>query len=99
LNGTFLVDAEHRCIDRRLEIQTDDIGGFFLELGIVAGNIAAKSMRLEPSFGTGAQVSTGLGLLDQNLINNNQRGRASDLRVVSGRLIPLGVAQRSTAKR
>ena len=35
LNGTFLVDAEHRCIDRRLEIQTDDIRGFFLELRIV----------------------------------------------------------------
>src|SRR5258708_3293951 len=35
LNGTFLVDAEHRCIDRRLEIQTDDIGGFFLELRII----------------------------------------------------------------
>jgi hypothetical protein len=53
LNGTFLVDAEHRCIDRRLEIQTDDIGGFFLELWIVTGNIAAQSMRLEPSFGQG----------------------------------------------
>src|SRR4029077_8562108 len=50
LNGTFLVDAEHRCIDRRLEIQTDDIGGFFLELRIVTGNIAAHSMRLEARF-------------------------------------------------
>src|SRR6516225_2030358 len=51
----FRVDAEHRCIDRRLEIQTDDIGGFFLELRIVTGNIAAQSMRLEPSFGQDAR--------------------------------------------
>src|SRR6516225_6451695 len=46
----FRVDAEHRCIDRWLEIQTENIGGFFLELRIVTGNIAAQSMRLEPSF-------------------------------------------------
>src|SRR5271165_2740308 len=26
LNGAFLVDAEYRCIDRWLEVQTDDIG-------------------------------------------------------------------------
>src|SRR6516162_8658566 len=51
----FRVDAEHRCIDRRLEIQPDDIGGFFLELRIVTGNIAAQSMRLEPSFGQDAR--------------------------------------------
>src|SRR6516162_8749760 len=43
------VDAEHRCIDRRLETQTDDIGGFFLELRIVTGNIAAQSMCWRPA--------------------------------------------------
>ena len=51
----FRVDAEHRCIDRWLEIQTENIGGFFLELRIVTGNIAAQSMRLEPSFGQDAR--------------------------------------------
>src|SRR6266478_4124983 len=49
------VDAEYRCIDRRLEIQTDDIGGFFLELRIVTGKIAPQSMRLQPSFGQDAR--------------------------------------------
>ncbi|MBV8140522.1 MAG: hypothetical protein JOZ60_00575 [Verrucomicrobia bacterium] len=41
LNGAFLTNAEYRCIDRRFEIQADDIGGFFLELRIVTGKIAA----------------------------------------------------------
>jgi hypothetical protein len=61
LNGTFLVDAEHRCIDRRLEIQTDDIGGFFLELRIVTGNIAAQSVGLQPSFGQDARYPDVVG--------------------------------------
>src|SRR6516162_1919267 len=57
----FRVDAEHRCIDRRLEIQTDDIGGCFLELRIVTGKIAAQSMRLEPSFGQDARYPDVVG--------------------------------------
>ena len=65
LNGAFLVDAEYRCIDQRLEIQTDDIGVFFLELRIVTGKIAPQSMRLQPSFGQDARyphvVGTNLG--------------------------------------
>src|SRR6516162_941200 len=58
----FRVDAEHRCVDRRLEIQADDIGGFFLELRIVTGNIAAHSMRLEPSFGQDARYPDVVGV-------------------------------------
>ena len=61
LNGAFLVDAEYRCIDRRPEIQTDDIGGFFLELRIVTGKIAAQSMRLQPSFGQDARYPDVVG--------------------------------------
>jgi hypothetical protein len=61
LNGAFLVDAEYRCIDWRLEIQTDDIGGFFLELRIVTGKIAAQSMRLQPSFGQDARYPDVVG--------------------------------------
>src|SRR6516225_12446899 len=57
----FRVDAEDRCIDRGLEIQPNDIGGFFLELRIVTGNIAAKSMRLEPSFGQDARYPDVIG--------------------------------------
>ena len=57
----FRVDAEHRCVDRRLEIQADNIGGFFLELRIVTGNIAAQSMRLEPSFGQDARYPDVVG--------------------------------------
>src|SRR6516162_8079080 len=36
-------------------------GGFFLELRIVTGNIAAQSMRLEPSFGQDARYSDVVG--------------------------------------
>ena len=61
LNGAFLVDAEYRCIDWRLEIQTDDIGRFFLELRIVTGKIAAQSMRLQPSFGQDARYPDVVG--------------------------------------
>ena len=61
LNGAFLVDAEQRCIDWRLEIQTDDIGRFFLELRIVTGKIAAQSMRLQPSFGQDARYPDVVG--------------------------------------
>src|SRR5215472_10664011 len=57
----FRVDAEHRCIDRRLEVQTDDIGSFFLELRIVTGNITAQSMRLEPDFGQDARYPDVVG--------------------------------------
>jgi hypothetical protein len=42
-------------------IQTDDIGGFFLELRIVTGNIAAQSMRLQPSFGQDARYPDVVG--------------------------------------
>jgi hypothetical protein len=61
LNSAFLIDAEYRCIDRWLEIQTDDIGGFFLELRIVTGKIAAQAMRLQPSFGQDARYPDMVG--------------------------------------
>src|SRR6201989_353502 len=57
----FRIDTEYRCIDRRLMIQTDDIGGFFLELRIVTGNIAAQSMRLQPGFGQDAHYPAVVG--------------------------------------
>jgi hypothetical protein len=65
LNGAFFINAESRCIDRWLEIKTDDIGGLFLELRIVTGKIAAQSMWLQPSLGQDARypdvVGTNLG--------------------------------------
>src|ERR1700746_2154054 len=57
----FRIDTEYRCIDRWLEIQTDDIGGFFLELRIVAGKIAAQSMRLQPGCGQDARYPDVVG--------------------------------------
>src|ERR1700675_140680 len=42
LNGAFLVDAEYRCIDRWLEVQTDDIGGFFLQLPLGTRKVAPQ---------------------------------------------------------
>ena len=61
LDSALLINAEYCRVHRRLEIQTDDIGGFFLELRIVAGNIAAQSMRLEPSFGQDARYPDVVG--------------------------------------
>src|ERR671939_175397 len=34
-NSAFLIDAEHRCVSRRIQIQTDDIGRFILKVWII----------------------------------------------------------------
>src|SRR5271169_473758 len=36
LNGGLLIDAEHGCVLRRVQIEAQDVGGFGFELGIVA---------------------------------------------------------------
>src|SRR6516162_11914163 len=48
LDGTLLVDAEHRRVLRRLEVQADNIGGLALEIRIVGSHVALDAMRLEP---------------------------------------------------
>jgi hypothetical protein len=37
LNGGLFIDAEHRRVLRRAQIEAEDVGGFGFELGIVAG--------------------------------------------------------------
>jgi hypothetical protein len=48
LDRRFLIDAEHRGVLRRLNIQTDDVGGFGLELGISRPPIAIEPVWLQP---------------------------------------------------
>src|SRR5262249_25789533 len=55
LNGRLLVDAEHRRVLRRIEIQPDDVSGFRLELRIVGGDVALAPMRLQTMLGPDAR--------------------------------------------
>jgi hypothetical protein len=48
LDGTLFVDTEHCGVERRFEVQPDDIGGFLFEFRIGTGHIAAQSMGLDP---------------------------------------------------
>ena len=50
LDGGFLIDAEHRGMLRRPQIQADNVGGFAFELGIVAGHITLQAMGLQARF-------------------------------------------------
>src|SRR5438477_8715632 len=51
LNGRCLIDAEQRCMLRRIEVQANDVSGFGLELRIVGRHIALQSMRSKPVLG------------------------------------------------
>ena len=48
LDGTLFVDTEHCGVERRLEVQADDIGRLLFKLRVGAGHIAAQSMGLDP---------------------------------------------------
>lgn len=50
LNGGLLVDAEHRRVLRRAQIEAEDVGGFGFELGIVAGHVAFETVRFQAGF-------------------------------------------------
>ena len=45
LDGSLLIDAEHRRVLRRMQIQPNDFGSFGLRVRIVRGYIALKPMR------------------------------------------------------
>ena len=47
LNRGFLVDAEYGRVLRRAQIEAEDVGGFALEIGIVAGHVAFQTVWLE----------------------------------------------------
>lgn len=40
LDGGLLIEAEDRCVLRRLQIQADDIGRFLLEVGVARAHVA-----------------------------------------------------------
>ena len=51
LNSTLFIHAEHGCVGRRLEIQTDNIGRLGLEGRIVAGPVMTPSGWLQTGLG------------------------------------------------
>jgi hypothetical protein len=51
LNRALFIHAEDRRVDRRLEIEPNDIGRFGLEIGVVARHVMAQTVRLEPGSG------------------------------------------------
>src|SRR5437764_12831223 len=62
LNGRFLVNGEDRRVVRRIDIQTDHVGGLRLEVGIVRLHVALEAVGLE----TRALP----GLRDEGVINH-----------------------------
>src|SRR5260370_16299105 len=44
LDGTLFVNTEHCSVERRLEVQADDVGSLLFKLRIGAGHITAQSM-------------------------------------------------------
>ena len=50
LNRRLLINAEHGGMLRWVQIQSDNVGGFCLEVRIIACHIPIQPMRLQPSF-------------------------------------------------
>src|SRR5215831_234804 len=50
LDRRLLIDAEHGCMLRRIQIQTENVGRFAFELGIVAGQVTLQTVGFETSF-------------------------------------------------
>ena len=50
LNCGFLIDAEHRSMLRRPQIEAKNVGRLAFEIGIIAGQVTLQSMRFEPGF-------------------------------------------------
>lgn len=51
LDGALFIHAEDCGIERRLEIESDDISCFGLKIGIIALHVMAQTMRLQPEVG------------------------------------------------
>ena len=47
LNGGLFINAEHRGVLWRMQIQSDDVGGLFLEVRIVRSHVAIEPLRFE----------------------------------------------------
>src|SRR4029079_6764347 len=48
LNRSFLVDAKHRRMRWRVEVQPNDVGRLSFKLRVIRGHVALHSMRFEP---------------------------------------------------
>src|SRR5579859_1931561 len=48
LNSRLLINAEHRGMLRRIQIQPNDVSRFRLEVRIVAGHVPLQPMWLQP---------------------------------------------------
>ena len=47
LDGTLFVDTEHCGVERRFEVQADDVGRLLFKFRIGTGHIAEQAMRLD----------------------------------------------------
>src|SRR3546814_10246698 len=45
LDRRFLVDAKHRCVLRRIQVQADHVSRLALEVGVIGRQIAFEPMR------------------------------------------------------
>ena len=48
LDGRFLIHTEDRSMLGRMQVETDDIGGLGLEVGIIGRHVAIHAVRLDP---------------------------------------------------
>ena len=47
LNGSFFIDAEYSRVLRRVQVQTENVGRFAFELGIIAGQVTFQAVGLQ----------------------------------------------------
>ena len=69
LNGGLLVDAEHRGVTGRIQVETDDVGGLRLEVGVVRRHVAGQPVR--------PQVGLAPNTLDDVLADTEMGGEAA----------------------
>ena len=48
LDGSLLVDTEHRGVLRRIDVEPDHVGGLAFEVRIIGCHVALQPMRLKP---------------------------------------------------
>ena len=51
LNSALFIDAKDRGVGRRLQVETDNVGGLGLEIRVIAGHVMTASGRLQASLG------------------------------------------------
>jgi hypothetical protein len=76
LNGALFVDAENYRIDRRLQIQTNDISSLCFKIRVVAGHVAAQAVGLQSGFGQNTGDSRMVGAKFGRQLPRTPVGRA-----------------------